>query len=66
MTGSRGVRRGDTGLGRRYGAAAGADVRLDRVDLFVGQAGQRRPLPSDTCLRADVHHRLAIKLQLLG
>ena len=43
-----------------------AEIGLDLVDLFVGQAGQRRPLPTDTRLRADVNHRLAIKLQLLG
>ena len=58
-------RRGRAGLDRRPGAA-GTHVSLDLLDFFVGQAGQRRPLPSDTRLRADVHHRLAIKLQLLG
>ena len=59
-----GASRARPGAGRRPAALAAVDERHDRRHLLVGQAGQRRALPRDTCLGADVDQHLAVELQL--
>ena len=48
----------------RPAAFALVDKRGNDRRLFVGQTGQRRPLPRHTCLCADVGQHLAVELQL--
>ena len=58
-------RRAGRGRGRRAGRPCPLVMKALTVRrLFVGQAGQRRAFPRDTCLRADVDQHLAVELQL--
>jgi len=36
---------------------------FDLGDFVVRQAGQRRPLPRDACLVADIYQNLAVDLE---